>query len=183
VIKYRIDRVSLGEPQLRQSAWAFARTTVRGTEHAYTVIDENHPKRNRWEFVVRIPNDPRGRIEVRPVKVPNDKAYAGLDRTALTFMRGTRSGYTRFRYCQLSLAKPPGEGTRDVVHRGEKAALPYWLRHLGWRLKQKATVRNTQGTDGHSLVVLVRPHDHQMMVSLFLASKAWIRKRGISLVE
>jgi hypothetical protein len=183
VIKYRIDRVSLGQPLSRQTAWAFAQTTTRGTEFTYRVVDHNHAMRNRWEFVVRVPDAPTSRIEVRPQKVPNDNAFAGLDRMALTFMRGTRSGYTPFRYCQLSLAKATGEGTRDVVHRGEKKLLPYWLRQLGWRLKQKATVRNTRGTDAHALVVLVRPEDHEMMVSLFLASKAWICKRGISLDE
>lgn len=183
MVQYRIDRVQLGEPHVRQSAWAFARTTTRGTEYTYRVADGNHTQRNHWEFVVRVPEAANGRIEVRPVKVPNDKAYAGLDRRALTFMRGTRSGYTGFRYCQLSLAKPGGDGTRDIVHRGEKGRLPYWLRHLGWRLKEKATVRNTRGTDARSLVVLVRPKDHQMMIRLFFAAKAWILKRGISLEE
>jgi hypothetical protein len=179
--KYRLDRVILGTAISRQSAWAFARVPTRGIEYSYPVIDANYHSRNRWEFAVRVPTDPYERIEVRPTKVPNDKALAGLERRALMFMRATRPGYTQYRYCQLSLARTRGAGTRDVVHRDEKRNLPYWLRRLGWRLKQKATVRNTAGTDGHSLVVLVQPHDHAMMIRLFMASKAWVLKRGVSL--
>jgi hypothetical protein len=52
---------------------------------------------------------------------------------------------------------------------------------LGKRIKQKSTVRATKGTDAHSLAVLVRPDDHRMMICLFLATKAWVLKRGVSL--
>src|SRR5205823_3712898 len=102
---------------------------------------------------------------------PNDGAFAGLDRRALTFRRGTLGGYTRFRYCPLALALPESNGARNVIHRSQKQQLPVWLRHLGWRLKQKATVRKTRGTDGESLVVLVHPNDYQMMIRVFMAMK------------
>ena len=96
-------------------------------------------------------------------------------------MRGTRPGYRRFRYCPLALAVPDGSGTRDVVNRDEKDRLPPWLRNLGWRLKLKATVRNTRGTDPESLVILVRPDDQQFMIAVFLALKAWVLKRGFAI--
>ena len=183
MVRYRIDKVQVGQPQVRRGTWTFARLMTRGSEHIYQVVDGNHVQRNRWEFVVRVPDAATGRVQIQPVKVPNDTAYAGLDRRTLTFMRGTRPGYTSFRYCQLSLSRPGGEGTRDVVHRGERGLLPYWLRRLGWRLRQKATVRRTRGTDARSVVVLVRPEDHQMMIRVFFASKVWILKQGISLQQ
>jgi hypothetical protein len=179
--RLRFDRVEVGKATDRPATWKFAGSPVRGTEYRYPVIDRNHRSRNSWEFAVRVPAAGRGRIEVRPIVVPNEQALAGLDRRSLTFMRGTKGRYARFRYCQLSLALPDGSATRDVVHRGETSSLPYWLRNLGWRIKQKATIRATRGTDGRSLAILVRPDDHQTMIRLFLGTKAWILKRGIAL--
>lgn len=177
--RYLLERVELGDPQIAPMMWEFAGVKVRGTEYRYPVTDRNHGTRNRWEFVVRVPNDPYGRIEVRPVKVPNDKALAGLDRRSLTFMRGTLGRYTQYRYCQLSFAKPSGHGTRRVVNWSQKHRLPTWLRRL--RLKRKSDVRSTRGTDGNSVAVLIRPDDYGAMIGLFLASKAWILKQGFTL--
>jgi hypothetical protein len=181
VRRYQLDRVEVGNPELRQAAWDLFRHPVRGTEYRYPVTDASQRTRQQWEFVVRVPDDPRAPVEVRPVRVPNDKVLAQLDRRSLTFSRATKPGYTRFRYCQLSLSVPGGRRTRDVVHRGEEAALPYWIKGLRSRIKPKAAVRRTRGTDGHSLVILVRPDDHGMMIRLFIATKAWILKRGVSL--
>ena len=178
---HRLDRIVISEASSGPSTWAFAGKIVRGTEHRYDVVDENYQSRNRWVFAIRVPNDAYGRIEVRPLQTPNDKAFAGLDRRSLTYMRGTKGKYSKFRYCPLALAVPGGNATRDVVHRSQKNQLPTWLRRLTWRLKQKATVRATRGTDGSSLVVLVRPDDHISMIRLFVATKAWVLKRGVVL--
>lgn len=164
----------------RPATWAFAGTPTRGVEYRYSVVDRNHRSRNRWEFVVHVPDGARDRIEVRPVRAPNDSAFATLDRRSLTFMPATMPHYRGFRYCQLSLADPGGRLTRRVVRGNERSALPHWLRNLGWRLKQKATVRRTLGTDGNSLAALVRPQDHRTMICLFLATKAWVLKRRIT---
>jgi hypothetical protein len=179
-MQYRLDRVEVGEPEVLAATWAFARKGVRGTEFRYPVTDGNHRSRNKWVFAVRVPDDNNGRIEVRPLQTPNDRTFAGLERRSLTFMRGGR-GYTRYRYCPLALAVPNGSASRDLVHRRQKLQLPSWLRRLGWRLKQKATVRSTKGTDGESLVVLVQPRDHAEMIRLFMATKAWVLKRRIAL--
>lgn len=178
---YKMKRVDAELTGEIPSTWTFAGRTVRGIEHQYDVIDRNHVSRNRWGFVIRVPRDPYGRIEVRPVKTPNDSTYAGLDRRSITFMRATRPNYTGFRYCQLALADPTGNASRVIVRGSEKSVLPTWLRRLGWRLKEKATVRTTRGTDGGSLVVLVRPEDHRLMIATFLATKAWVLKRGFTL--
>lgn len=178
---YKFTRVDVAKPTTSSATWTFAGRAVKGLEHRYLVTDRNHGSRNRWEFVVRVPADPYGRVEVRPVKTPNDSAYAGLDRRSITFMRGTRANYTGFRYCPLALAVPSGAATRIVIRGAEKSELPTWLRRLGWRLKEKATVRVTRGTDGGSLVVLVRPNDHEFMIAMFLATKAWVLKRGFTL--
>ena len=70
---------------------------MKWTEHQYDVTDRNHASRNRWGFVVRVPQDPYGRIEVRPVKTPNDSKCAGLDCRSIRFMRATRPNDTGFR--------------------------------------------------------------------------------------
>jgi hypothetical protein len=178
--RLRFARVDIDPVDQRPAAWTFAGGTIRGIEHRYTVLDKNHVARNKWEFLVRVPNAARGRIEVRPATVPNDSILAGLERRSITFMPATLGRYRHFRYCQLSLADPAGARSRRVVRSSEKSALPYWLR-LGSRLKQKATVRKTKGTDRQSLVVLVRAEDHRRMIWLFLGTKAWVLKRNIQL--
>jgi hypothetical protein len=154
---------------------------VRGTEHRYDVVDRNFTSRNTWSFVVRVPRDPHGRIEVRPLATPGDRSYAGLDRRSITFMRATRPGFTAFRYCPLALADPSGESSRVIAKASDKRHLPPWLRGLGRRLKKKNTVRTTRGTDGSMLVALVRPDDHQFMIAMFMATKAWVLKRRFTL--
>jgi hypothetical protein len=79
------------------------------------------------------------------------------------------------------LAVPSGDASRVIVRGTEKHKLPTWLRRFGWRLKEKNTVRSTRGTDGALLVVLVRPDDHRFMIATFLATKAWVLKRGFAL--
>jgi hypothetical protein len=173
---YKLNRVEVAQAGTSRSMWTFAGKAVKGIEHQYDVVDRNHAARNLWRFVVRVPNDRDGRIEVRPTATPRASTYAGLDRRSITFRRATRPGYTGFRYCPVALADPLGEATRRIAH--EKRGLPPWLRNLGRRLREKDTVRPTRGTDGDMLVVLVRPDDHQFMIAMFMATKAWVLKRG-----
>jgi len=37
---------------------------VKGVEHRYGVTDRNYLSRNRWEFVIRVPSDPYGRMAI-----------------------------------------------------------------------------------------------------------------------
>jgi hypothetical protein len=178
---YKLDRIDVEPTGTSRSAWTFAGRMVRGVEHRYDVTDRNSTSRNKWSFVVRVPHDAHGRVEVRPVATPGDRSYAGLDRRAITFMRATRPGYTAFRYCPLSLADPSGESSRVIARASDKRRLPAWLRGLGRRLKKKDTVRTTRGTDGGTLVALVRPDDHQFMIAMFMATKAWVLKRRFTL--
>jgi hypothetical protein len=175
-MRYRFDKLAFVAGERRSATWTFAGTKVAGHEYPYAVTDRNHVSRNRWEFVVRVPHAAAGRIEVRPVQVPNDDAWAGLDRYGLTFMPATRPGYTRDRYCLLSFPRTDGGGTRSVMHQGEESKLPYWLRHLGRRLCRKDKVRSTRGTDAHALVILVPRDDYERMIALYLATKAWVLK-------
>ncbi len=89
MIHYRLDRLEFGEPESNAATWAFGRRTVRGTEYRFPVKDGNQHSRNRWLFAVRVPDYAYGRIEIRALQLPNDSAFAGLDRRSLTFMRGT----------------------------------------------------------------------------------------------
>jgi hypothetical protein len=175
--KERVDIVRIGTSP---ATWAFARRPVKGTEYRYAVTDRNLSSRSRWEFVVRVPTDSQGRIEVRPVRTPNDKLLAGLDRRSITFMRGTKPAYKGFRYCPLALADSNGEASRLLVRQDQKSRLPVWLQNVG-RLRQKKDVRTTRGTDGGSVVMLVRPDDHPLMITAFLACKAWVLKHGFAL--
>ena len=178
--KYRRELVEVIAAGSSPATWDFARRSVKGTEYRYEVTDRNYRSRNRWEFVVRVPAESSGRIEVRPVRTPSDKKLAGLDRRSITFMRATKPAYTGFRYCPLALADPTGDASRRIVRHDQKSQLPGWFQKLG-RLREKNTVRATRGTDGRLLVVLARPDDHAFMITIFLACKAWVLKHGFTL--
>jgi hypothetical protein len=175
-MRYQLDKLAIVPGERRSATWTFAGSRVSGQEYSYAVTDRNYAQRNRWEFIVRVPHATKDRIEVRPTQVPNDASWASLDRRGLTFMPATRPGYTHYRYCVISFLQTDGRGARRIVHHGDEAKLPPWLRQLHPRLKTKATVRPTKGTDGHALVALVPRDDHERMIGLYMATKAWVLK-------
>jgi hypothetical protein len=179
--RYRLDKVDIAASGERKASWGFAGGAVNGSEHSFVVADSNYRQRNHWEFVARVPKEAGGRIEVRPTLLPNDRAWADLDRRSLTFNRATRSRYRGGRYCQVALADPQGRRTKDIVHKGEKDKLPAWFRQIGSRIRVKESVRATKGTDGHALVVIVGNDDYATMIRLFFAMKVWVLKEKIVL--
>jgi hypothetical protein len=176
-MRYRFDKLDLSPREARSASWTFAGQAVAGTEYPFALTDRNLRRQNQWEFVVRVPKESKGRIEVRPARVPDDKAWAGLDRRGLMFMPATRRGYTSYRYCQLSLPSNDGKASRHIVRRADASRLPYWIRDLKG-LRNKLTVTTTRARDGDSLVILVPRDDYQAMVRTYVATKAWVLKAG-----
>jgi hypothetical protein len=84
-------------------------------------------------------------------------------------------------YCKVALADPTGERTRLIARVDEKKRLPYWFRPLRGRMRSKEAVRHTRGTDRESLVITVPADQHQEMIALFLAAKAWVLKERFHL--
>lgn len=179
--RYKLQRVRTEWMESRPAVWSFAKKPVRGIEHKYDVLDDNLARRNHWKFVVRVPRKKSGRIEVRPLEVPNLKAWADLTRRALTFSRATKPGYTDKRYCFVALSDVTGEQTKRTAGRGQRLELPAWFGQLRHRMRLKRTVRPTRGTDGQKQVVLVKSSDHVRMIQLFFATKVWTLKeqRGL----
>jgi hypothetical protein len=180
-IRYELDRVQVEAIDERPSTWTFAGRPMSGVEHTYVVRDGNYTSRNQWEFVVRIPRDRDQRIEVRPRTTPNLRAWAELPDRSLTFTRATKGAARGKWYCQVALADPTGAKSRDVVRGDERQLLPRWFGSLRGRMRLKSKVRNTRGTDGQALVVLVPPDDHTAMIRLFFATKVWILKERFAL--
>ena len=179
--RYQLDRVTVEPGDSRPATWTFAGDAISGTELSYAVTDGNFAARNAWEFMVRVPKARGGRLEVRPRTTPNLKVWAELTDRSLTFARATK-GEARGRwYCQVALADPKGERTKDVVKGDERHLLPAWFDSLQGRMRLKQNVRPTRGTDGQSLVVLVAAGDHAAMIRLFFATKVWVLKEGITL--
>lgn len=179
--RYRLDRVTVEAGEQRASTWTFGGAPMSGTEQAYAVRDENFPSRNQWEFLVRIPKGRDARIEVRPRVTPNAKVWAELPDRSLTFSRATKGEARGKWYCQVALADPTGARTKDVVRGDERGELPQWFDALKGRMRVKQNVRNTRGTDGQALVVLVAADDHAAMIRLFFATKVWVLKERIAL--
>jgi hypothetical protein len=180
--RYRLDRVNIELKTDRPARWKIREEPlVRGTEFVYDVTDDNYAQRNNWEFLVRVPKKKGSSIEVRPSFVPPVKAWNGMDRRALMFERVRRGRHAGDCYCKVALSDPAGERTRLIARVEEKKKLPYWLKPLNSKMRSKESVRHTRGTDRDSLVIVVDPDDHQRMVALFLAAKAWVLKERFKL--
>jgi len=178
--RYRLDRVEVAPLGSRPASWTFAGEAVRGTEQSYVVIDRNLSAKNSWEFIVRVPEDAKGRIEVRPRTTPPHKAWEELPDRSLTFSLATRGPARGRWYCQVALADVSGERSRAIVRHGEREQLPHWFKDLGGRMRKKETVKLTRGTDGEALVVLVPAGDYADMIRLFFATKVWILREGVA---
>lgn len=181
--RYRLDRVAVVPGEQRVSTWTFGGKPVSGTEKSYNVLDGNFRSRNEWAFVVRLPKERNERIEVRPRVAPNVKVWAELPDRSITFSRATKGDARGKWYCQVALADPTGGRSRDIVRGDERSALPAWFDALRSRMRVKKNVKNTKGTDGEALVVLVSAGDHAAMIRLFFATKVWVLKERITLAS
>ncbi|HLB54771.1 MAG TPA: hypothetical protein VJK71_06665 [Gemmatimonadales bacterium] len=179
--RYRLDRIDVAPLGSRPASWTFAGEAVRGMEFSYVALDRNLTTRNHWEFLVRVPEDPKGRVEVRPRTAPAHRAWEELPDRSLTFTPATRGAARGRWYCPVALADPTGERSRTVVRHGERNHLPSWFRDLAGRMRRKETVKVTRGTDSDSLVVLVAPGDYADMIRLFFATKVWILREAVVL--
>jgi hypothetical protein len=181
--RYRLAKLQIDAIGERRASWTFTREPVSGTEFMYAVTDANSTTRHFWEFLVRVPSAADERIEVRPRATPSLKAWIGLERRSLTFVRASRAGYRGWYYCQIALADPTGERTKDVLKKHERAQLPPWFDDVSARLRVKETVRSTKGNDGDQLVAVVRPAEHGLMIGLFFATKVWVLKEKVVMAE
>ena len=192
--RYRLDRVAVEAGEVRRGKWSFAKggrqAPVRGNEHFYAVNDGNLAGRNRWEFLVRVPDDSDGRVEIRPRTTPPTQTWKALTYRSLQFQKATKGDARGKRYCKVSLAVPPsgratedprGTRTKDVIRWDQRHDLPRWFEGLERRMRMKERVRSTKGTDGNTLVLLVDPDDHAMMIRQYFAMKVWVLKEGFAL--
>jgi hypothetical protein len=192
--RYRLDQVALEPGETRRAKWTFAKggrqAPVKGTEHLYTVTDGNLSGRNKWEFLVRVPDDADGRVEIRPRSTPPTQTWKALTYRSIQFQKATKGEARGKRYCKVSLAVPPkgrakddprGTRTKDVIRGDQRRDLPKWFESLQGRMRTKESVRSTRGTDGNTLVILVQPDDHAKMIRLYFAMKVWVLKEGIEL--
>lgn len=178
---YKLDLIEIEPGLSRLATWTFAGAGMSGTEQSYRVVDGNFPRRNEWEFIVRLPKKRTERIEVRPRTTPNVQAWAELPDRSLTFMRGTLGAAKGKRYCQIALADATHNKTKDIVRADERDRLPRWFAPLASRIRRKQSVRPTKGTDGDALVLLVGPDDYAAMIRAFFACKVWVLKERFTL--
>ena len=106
--RYRLDKVGLEAGEVRRGKWDFPkggrRVRVGGNEHLYAVTDGNFARGNRWEFLVRVPDEREGRVEVRPRGTPPLQTFKALTFRSLQFQQATKGDARGRRYCKVSLA-------------------------------------------------------------------------------
>jgi hypothetical protein len=163
--------------------WDMANAPVSGREHVYTVIDHNFRKDTDWRFAVRVPYARcRDRnIQVQPLTAPLCPEWTDLLRRVVTFIPAENGAHGDKVYCKIFLHDPHGWRTKIGTRRGERDAFPEWMAPLRYRMRLKATVKDTHGTDGNSQVILLKPTDHMRMIWVYFATKVWVQAAGFDL--
>ncbi|HEY3353385.1 MAG TPA: hypothetical protein VGQ83_09065 [Polyangia bacterium] len=180
---YEPRQVFVSQIEQCLATWRMGGHVTRGTQFTYKVEDDNCERDRRWEFVVRVPRAGSSDVIIQPRAVPNRKAWAGLDRRSIVFVRATKHPHRSKLYCKINVADPTGEQTKVGMHRGERTLLPKWFAYFRPHMRLKDTVTTTEGNDQRAQVVLVDPDDHERMIRLFFALKIWILLEGVDLKE
>lgn len=178
--RYEPRAVDVSFTSERRSSWKWNGRTIRGTESVYTVTDRNFDRLNIWEFTVRVPRN-LGQIVVQPHAVPGKKAFAGLERRSIVFVKATKHPYRARLYCKANLADPSGKKNRLSTSRGDRGLLPRWFDYFRPHMRLKNTVTTTAGHDGQSQVVTVGQDDHERMVRLFFALRVWVLQEKLTI--
>jgi len=160
-------------------SWKMAGRVTRGWEAIYNVEDRNFGRLKRWIFAIRTPKQRSGNIVVQPVHAPPKRVWAGLDRRSIVFVRATKHPYRSTVYCKVNLADPYFIKTKVGTSRGQRGLLPKWFDYFRPYMRLKNTVTTTAGHDGDAQVVVMDPQDHDRMIRLFIALKAWVLQEGI----
>jgi hypothetical protein len=172
----RFVDVALGEE--RRSSWKWNGRIIRGSESTYEITDRNFDRLNRWTFAIRVPNK-MGQIIVQPQIVPGKKAFAGLARRSVVFIKATKNPHRSKLYCKVNLADPTGEKNRLTTKRGERSLLPHWFDYFRPHMRLKNTVTTTAGYDGKAQVVMVAHDDHERMIRIFFALRIWVLQESL----
>ena len=178
---YKTKKLQIEQQDEKISSWRFAGRVVKGTEHVYSVKDENFSSLNNWTFAVRVPRKANANIVVQPVWAPGKKVWAGLDYKAVVLVRAKKNRFKSRVYCKLNLADPSHEKTKLGTHRGDRDALPKWFQPFRWRMRLKKTVTTTRGSDANAQVVFMNRDDHPTMIKLYFALKVWVMEEGFSI--
>jgi hypothetical protein len=175
---FKTDLVEMSFLNERRAVWDFQGTPRKGIEFVYEVDDHNYWRQNHWQFMVRVPNDwTKGNyINVTPVRIPNRKVCAGLDRRSISFHRATIGRHRGNVYGKLAIADVTGEKNRLILNKDNKRSMPKWLKRFAPVQKQRVTT--SLANDGEHLVAVFDRNDHLRMIQFFLACKPWVLDRG-----
>jgi len=168
------DRLALVPLGQDAGTWELLRQSAAGQEYRYQVADGNYKSQNVWEFVVRVPDSPHREVEVRPVRIPNKRTWAGIERRSLILPVATLGRYRGKRYCKVPFPGVAGSlKSKRYIRFDQRDSLPAWFRPFRTRMHKKETVRRTKGTDGSLLVIVVNPDDHRELVQVFFSVWIW----------
>ena len=158
-----------------ESTWRMAGQEVKGVTNVYGVKDENLPPDNTWIFYVHVPesSDENENIIVKPEAAPARDKLLPVERRAITFMPANMPPHQEMAYCKINLADPTGAKNKIGVRFEHRSYLPEWMCDFHKDMYPKEDVKTTQGRDGKALIVVVNPGDHEKMIKLFIATRAW----------
>lgn len=172
---YDPSRLSIIWSSKCRNEWVMAKRRVVGVVNVYQVIDRNFRKHNAWTFHVHTP-DKRctdDNIIVRPEAAPTREHLGWIEGKSITFRPTDRPTQFGDVYCKVNIADASGWKTKVGTRRGERDALPRWLGCFRYRMRLKRTVKDTQGTDENSQVILLRRDDHVRMIQVFFVLRVW----------
>ncbi len=171
---YKPEKIEIALVTSRKAKWKPYDRVISGMEYEYKVRDNNFYRLNNWIFIVQVPNDTRGEINVRPIRTPNRKVWAKEVMRAFVYPRATKNPHKKKAYCKINLADPTGRKNKRGVRSEERNLLPSWFEPFQYRMKEKITVTTTDGTDGNSLVYTIEPKKHTDMIKLYFACRVWV---------
>lgn len=179
-IAYDLRKIQVDFEYSKPARWDMANRPVSGLEYVYRVVDKNYRDRNEWQFAVRVPYA-RSRdqnIQIQPVREPPRLIWEKLRFRVITFVPATNGIHAGKVYCKIFMHDPKGYRTKIGTRRGQRDAFPAWMGPLRHRMRLKATVKDTMGTDGRSQVIVLKRDDHDRMIWIFFATKVWVQKEG-----
>jgi len=159
--------------------WDFMNAVSHGSVHHYLALDANEPMPLPWWFTVHVPRDLRkgSYVLLQALDYPRTKAWTPVARTVINFAKATMPRYRGKLYAKIRLADPMGSQKYDNTTWLHRRALPSYL--SGFELRAKRLVTTTRGRDGESLVAVLPSDDHEQMIRLYFATKAWPLSRGL----
>ena len=193
--RYRLDQVAVEPGEVRRAKWTFAKGGRQAPVRGNRAPLHGDRRQSRRPEQVGVPGAGAGRRRTDGWRSgPDDTAdphLEGADLPLAPIPEGHQGRARGKRYCQGVARRsaqpdarrtiPAGTAPRTSSGATSAAIFPSGSRASRAGCGPRSGSAAPEGTDGNTLVILVNPDDHAMMIRLYFAMKVWVLKEGIEL--